>query len=107
MTKVHTTVVSVVPSVRQTLYFNNDEGMRMSFTQLILIKPTGENWQYLETSQASIGDNIIKINPTTGEFFETEITNITVDDGGPRTVYAISVEDNDLFVAGNMAVHNK
>jgi intein/homing endonuclease len=79
----------------------------MSFTQLILLKPNGENWQYLETNQAAIGDHIIKYNSSTDSFEETEITNISVDDGGPRTVYAVSVEPTDLFIAGNMLVHNK
>jgi intein/homing endonuclease len=72
-----------------------------------LLKPAGENWQYLETNQASIGDSIYRYNPENDSFVETEITNITVDDGGPRTTYAISVEDTDLFIAGNMLVHNK
>jgi intein/homing endonuclease len=61
----------------------------------------------LETNQASIGDFIIRYNPISDTFEETQITNITVDSGGPRTTYAISVEDTDLFVAGNMVVHNK
>jgi hypothetical protein len=107
MSRIKTTVVSAVPSVKQTLYFNNDSGTRMSFNQLMLLKPSGENWQYLETNQTAIGDYIIKYNPMSDSFEETEITNITIDEGGPRTVYAISVEDTDLFIAGNMLVHNK
>jgi intein/homing endonuclease len=79
----------------------------MSFNQLMLLKPSGENWQYLETNQTAIGDYIIRYNPMSDSFEETEITNITIDEGGPRTVYAISVEDTDLFIAGNMLVHNK
>lgn len=107
MERVKTTVVSVVPKIKETLYFNNDSSNRMSIEQLMLIKPQNENWQYLYSSEANVGDTIIIYNPTNNTFNPTEITSITVDEDDPRPVYAISVEDTDLFIAGNILVHNK
>lgn len=107
MQRVQTTVVSVVPKVKETLYFNNDTSNRISIEQLILLKPQNDIWQYLYASEANIGDTIMVYNPDVDTFIPTEITSITMDEDDPRQVYAISVEDTDLFIAGNIVVHNK
>lgn len=107
MIKVPTTVVSVVPTMKKTMYFNNDETTRVSLEQLMLVKPANDLWQYLYSGQLTVGDTIIRYNPETDTFIPTEVTNITLETEEPRDVYAISVEDTDLFIAGNMAVHNK
>lgn len=107
MIKVPTTVVSVVPTMKKTMYFNNDETTRVSLEQLMLVKPANDLWQYLYSGQLTVGDTIIRYNPETDIFVPTEVTNITLETEEPRDVYAISVEDTDLFIAGNMAVHNK
>jgi hypothetical protein len=106
ITKVQATVVNSIPYVKPTLYLNNDESTRMSFEQVILVKPVNENWQYLEVSQANIGDTMMKYNPELDLFETTVITNIT-EDVGERVVYGISVEETDTFIAGNIVVHNK
>jgi hypothetical protein len=107
MQKVQTTVVSVVPKVKETLYFNNDTSNRISIEQLMLLKPQDEVWQYLYASEANIGDTFMTFNPDANSFTPTQITDITLDADDPREVYAISVEDTDLFIAGNIVVHNK
>jgi hypothetical protein len=107
MQKVQTTVVSVVPKVKETLYFNNDTSNRISIEQLMLLKPQNEMWQYLYASEANIGDTFMTYSPDANTFAPTQITEITLDADDPREVYAISVEDTDLFIAGNIVVHNK
>jgi len=107
MIKVPTTVVSVVPTMKKTMFFNNDETTRVSLEQLMLVKPANDLWQYLYSGQLTVGDTIIRYNPEADTFNPTEITEITLETEEPRDVYAISVEDTDLFIAGNMAVHNK
>ena len=106
MTKVQSTVVNSVPYVKPTLYLNNDESTRMSFEQVILVKPVNGNWQYSQVSEANIGDTMMKYNPGLDLFEATVITNITEDEGD-RVVYGISVEETDTFIAGNVVVHNK
>ena len=107
MRRIKTAVTNVIPSMKQTLYFNNDESTRMSFQQLVLVKPENENWQYIQTLQIEVGDTIMTYSPETDEFVPTIVTNITIDDEDTRPTYAISVEDTDLFIAGNVLVHNK
>jgi hypothetical protein len=107
MRRIKTAVTNVIPSMKQTLYFNNDESTRMSFQQLVLVKPENENWQYIQTLQIEVGDTIMTYSPELDEFVPTLVSNITIDDEETRATYAISVEDTDLFIAGNVLVHNK
>jgi intein/homing endonuclease len=105
--KTPTTVISTVAYVKPTLYFNSDESTRISFEQIILIKPVDQNWKYLEASEAAIGDTIMKYDPALDSFEPIVIINITQDVGDDRVVYGISVEETDTFIAGNIVVHNK
>jgi intein/homing endonuclease len=78
----------------------------MSLEQLMLAKPKDEDWQYLYSSQINIGDYYIKYDFDKKEFIPVEVITINEDDE-PSLTFAITVEDTDLFLAGNILVHNK
>ena len=94
--------------MKRTLFFNNDESTRMSVEQLVLARPNGTDmWGYLYTSQLSVGDMLMKYNSDSDTFTPLLLESITEDEVEPRLTFAMSVDEADLFIAGNILSHNK
>ncbi len=103
--KTFTTVVDVVPSIKNTImYFNQDSSSLFSTTQPFFIKRSG-SYEIVPSGAIEVGDFLISID-NDGMLIETEISNIdylTED----ATVYQFGCEPQDWFIAGNYLVHNK
>jgi hypothetical protein len=103
--KTLTTVIDIVPSIKNTLlYFNGDSSSLFSTTQPFFIK-RNSYYEIVPSGAIEIGDYLISIDED-GLLIENEILNIdylTQD----ATVYQFGCEPQDWFVAGNYLVHNK
>lgn len=101
----NTTVIkSVVPSMKATtIYINNDITRRFSLEENVLIKRDGL-YQFSNTGTMLIGDKILELN-NNGTFNEVEVTSLTPLNED-RVVYTFDCEPTDTLIAGNMIVHN-
>jgi hypothetical protein len=103
--KTLTTIVDILPSVKNSLlFFNQDNSALFSTSQPFFIK-RNTYYEIIPSGAIEVGDFLISIDPD-GQLLETEILNIdylTED----ATVYQFGCEPQDWFVAGNYLVHNK
>ena len=98
-------VVDIVPSVKNSvIWFNNESDKKYSLTQPMFIKKGG-NYQVITTSDIEVGDKLIKVNPD-GSVSEINVDSIQTDDA-EYTVYQFNCEPQDWFIAGDYLVHNK
>ncbi len=98
-------VVDIVASVKnQVICFNNEEDKKYSTTQPIFVKRNGF-YEIIPTSTVEVGDILIKIN-VDGSMTETNVNSVDVIDS-EHTVYQLSCEPQDWFIAGDYLVHNK
>ena len=103
--KTFTTVVDIVPSIKNTLmYFNQENSSLFSTTQPFFVK-RNDNYEIIPSGAIEVGDFLISID-NDGSLIEIQVLNIdyiTEED----TVYQFGCEPQDWFIAGNYLVHNK
>jgi hypothetical protein len=93
-------------TVEQSVIFNGDEGKHFSLTQPILARKSGQKDAWEFTGDLSLGDIIWEYDFDSKSYVETEVTDINVVDS-ETTVYQISVDGIDTFIAGSIISHNK
>jgi hypothetical protein len=100
-----TTVVSITPAVKNTtMTINNEASTRMSLEQRVLVK-TDNVWRYVQSGTIADGDTILMFNPEDETVSEVVVTSVEYVDE-TRDVFSFNAEQTDLFVAGNIVVHN-
>ena len=104
--KTKSKIKTIKPYKKFTLYLNKDKSKTFSGEQPILVK-SGDLWKYISAQDISVGDYVLTYDCETEDFEETLITSITHNKKERRNVYAINIEEIDLFVAGGIIVHNK
>lgn len=93
-------------TVEQSVIFNGDEGKHFSLTQPILARKSGQKDAWEFTGDLSLGDIIWEYDFDSKSYVETEVTDINIVDS-ETTVYQISVDGIDTFIAGSIISHNK
>ena len=104
LTLVKSSVANITPAEKSVMTINNDESMRFSREQTILVKRNG-TYSFIMTGLLEVGDILFKINDSGTGFDELLVTSIELIDGF-ETVYKFDAEPTDLLVAGGLALHN-
>lgn len=100
-----TQVTHITPiEVQEVLWFNGDDTKKYSLTQPFFVKDFSY-YMIKEAGSLAVGETLLHIKPD-GSILETEIKSIDTDDS-LHTVYQLSCEPEDWFIAGNYLVHNK
>jgi hypothetical protein len=100
-----TQVTNITPlEVQDVVWFNGDNTKKYSLTQPFFIKGTPYH-VIKEAGALMVGEILLSIN-SDGSISETEITSID-SDSTLHTVYQLSCEPQDWFIAGGYLVHNK
>ena len=98
-----TKITAIEKSNKYTMYINGDHGTRMSREQTILVKKDNL-WKYVKSMDIVSGDIVVLYKD--GNFIETEVNQINYDNSKTHEVYLFDVEETDIFIAGNIVVHN-
>ena len=105
-----TTIVDIEESTKiQTIYFNNDQSSQFTLEHPILVnkKENGiDNWKFAMVAELEVGDIIVKYDPSTGLYNNTELTSIDLT-SNTEPVYTFSAEPGDIIIAGEIITHNK
>ena len=104
--KLKSKIVKIRKQNKFTLYFNEDISKMFSGEQPILVK-SNNIWKYINAQDISLGDIIMLYNLENDTNTEIAVESITKNKTNKRDVYAISIEDYDIFIAGGIIVHNK
>ena len=110
---VETTITAITSKdLPAYIYFNNNENVRFSLEQPMFIKSvTGYpslpsvKYKVVASGVIHVGDYLINIDDN-GNITETLVESIQIVEE-MSTVYAISCEPQDWFIAGGYLVHNK
>lgn len=98
-------VVDIVASVKnQVICFNGEQEKKYSTTQPIFVK-RNNYYEIIPTATVAVGDKLLKINAD-GSMIEIDVNSVDVIDS-EHTVYQLSCEPQDWFIAGDYLVHNK
>jgi hypothetical protein len=101
---VKTSVMASKPQVKPTtMYFNDDQSLRFSLEERMLVKHNG-TYQFMNSGVVEVGDFLVK-NLSDGTFEDYEITKIDIVDED-RVVYQFDAEPTDTIIAGNFICHN-
>ena len=104
LTLIKSSVANITPSEKSVMTINNDDSMKFSREQTILVKRDG-TYSFIKTGMLEVGDILFKINESDTGFDELPVTSIEMIDGF-ETVYKFDAEPTDLLVAGGLALHN-
>jgi len=103
---VETTVLSITAkSYPAHMYFNNNASVKFSLEQEMFVKTSTGEYKVMESGTIHVGDYLISIDDN-GTISEIPVlTKHVVEE--ISTVYAVSCEPQDWFIAGGYLVHNK
>ena len=93
-------------TVDKSIVFNSNPGKHFSLTQPILARKAGQKDAWEFTGDLAVGDIIWEYDFDSKSYVETEVENIEIIDS-ETTVYQISVDGIDTFIAGSIISHNK
>lgn len=93
-------------AVDKSIIFNSNPGKHFSLTQPILARKAGQKDAWEFTGDLVVGDIIWEYDFDSKSYVETEVENIEIIDS-ETTVYQISVDGIDTFIAGSIISHNK
>lgn len=103
--KITTTIVDIVPSVKNSvIYFNDEESKLFSTSQPVFIK-RGSYYEIIPSGAISEGDVLIRIKED-GSKEEVLVQEVNILNG-QFNVYQFGCEPADWFIAGDYLVHNK
>ena len=101
---VETTVTSIIPKdVYEVIWFNNDESRKYSLTQPLFIK--GDPYYTVIDSGRIIPGNVLIEIAADGSIVEIPVTSVHSDEA-LYTVYDITCEPYNWFIAGGYLMHN-
>jgi len=92
--------------VDKSVIFNGDAGKHFSLTQPLLARKTGQKDAWEFSGELSVGDIVWEYNFESKSYVETEITSVEIVESDV-TVYQISIDGIDTFIAGSIISHNK
>ncbi len=92
--------------VDKSVIFNEDAGKHFSLTQPLLARKIGQKDAWEFSGDLSLGDIVWEYNFESKSYVETELTSIEIIESDV-TVYQISVDGIDTFIAGSIISHNK
>ena len=102
---VETTVVDIIPSVKNTLvYFNSDTSSMFSATQPFFVKRNNA-YEIVPCGIIENSDYLVSVNED-GSLKEVLVESVNYL-SEYATVYQFGCEPQDWFIAGNYLVHNK
>jgi hypothetical protein len=104
LTLTKSSITSITPSEKYLMTINEDDTMKFSREQTILVKRNG-TYSFIMTGLLEVGDILFKINELGTGFDELPVTSIELVDT-IDTVYRFDAEPTDLLIAGGLALHN-
>ena len=82
-----------------SVYSINEDAFTTSFDHMNIVKSNGI-WKMMETYELKVGDSLLDENGN--EILINSIEKIN----GEFSVYKLDVDNNNLFIAGNVLTHN-